>query len=78
MVNGKFTTIVTMSDLKKKFGEYSIVVYEIENGFTSHEIDNLIKSIMPDAKKQIYNEEKGIVFKVILIVDKQFKFIGSC
>lgn len=58
-----------MADLKRKFGEYSIVVYETENGLTSSEIENLVRSILPSAKKQTQDEEKGIVFKVIIIFE---------
>lgn len=64
LINGRFAIMGTLGELKKKFGEYTIAVHEIENGFSSLQIEILIQSVLSRAKRHMAPEEKGIVFKV--------------
>jgi len=64
LINGRFATIGTMTELKRKFGEYSIVIYEDEKKNSKAELDELVKSVIPEAKRHSSLENKGITYKV--------------
>ena len=63
LINGRFAIMGTLGELKKKFGEYTIAIQEIENGFSSMQIEILIQSILGKARRHNAPEEKGILFK---------------
>lgn len=67
LINGRFATIGTMTELKRKFGEYSIVIYEDEKKNSKAELDELVKSVIPEAKRHSSLENKGITYKVRLL-----------
>jgi len=67
LINGRFAIMGTLGELKKKFGEYTIAVHEIENGFSSMQIEILIQSVLGRSRRHMAPEEKGIVFKVCFL-----------
>jgi len=64
LINGRFSIIGSLTELKTKFGEYSIVVRENEGGLNHLQLEEIIKSALPAAKKSENTEGKGVVFKV--------------
>jgi len=65
LINGRFATIGSLNELKRKFGEYSIVIYEEEGSqMFKSELDELVKSVIPEAEKHASLENKGITYKV--------------
>ena len=67
LINGRFATLGTMSDLKNKFGEYSILIQRNEEGLSKVELRTLVKSVVPEADPS-NSEENGMMFKVMKLI----------
>jgi len=69
LVNGSFATIGNLSELRKKYEDYLIVIDE-DAKKSVDDIERVIKSLFPRAKIDTNPEYKGLVFRVI------FKFLN--
>lgn len=65
LINGRFITIGSVSELKNKFGEYTIIIYQNYDGLSKRELDTLVKGVIPQAKMQANPTEKGVTYKVM-------------
>ena len=63
MVNGSFATIGALTELKKKYEDYLIVIDGVVEGFLE-ELEKVIKLLIPKALRDPNPEQPGTVFKV--------------
>ena len=65
LVNGRFVAINGLVEMKNKFGEYTVIIDEVEGGFNVEELTHLVKSILPDARRQVGDKKHNrLYFKV--------------
>ena len=68
MVNGSFATIGALTELRKKYEDYLIVIDGIVEGFLG-ELERIILTLIPKAKLDPNPEQPGTVFRVIINSD---------
>ena len=69
--------IGSVAELKKKFGEYSIVIYQNEGGLNIHQLEENVRLVLPTVRMSENNEDKGLIFKVEWDKEKEINFLGS-
>ena len=63
-MNGGFATIGTLTEMKKKYEDYLIVIDDaVEESIK--DIDRVVKSLLSKAKIDPNPEQKGLMFRVI-------------
>jgi len=63
MVNGSFSTIGNLTELRKKYEDYFVVIEGAVEEDKEH-IERVIKSLLSKAKFDPSSEQKGLVFRV--------------
>ena len=64
-MNGRFSTIGSMVDMKNKFGEYTVMIDLMEGGLEKRELVYLVKSVLSKAKQQRDTKETRLALSVL-------------